>query len=119
MIFRLVGYSGQYFVILCENKREKVPMYIFISIWLCDGKVSHYGHLPLNIGAIFQTVIGPSLWNWPRQSSMKNTGNAPRTRTVKYGMMKAPEKNNTLIIKNDSPQVNWNPFELNKNTILV
>ena len=48
-------------------------------------------HLPLNIGAIFQTVIGPSLWNCPRQSSIKNTGNAPRTSTVKYGMIKAPE----------------------------
>ena len=46
---------------------------------------------PLNIGAIFQTVIGPSLWNWPRQSSIKKTGNAPRTSTVKYGMIKAPE----------------------------
>ena len=74
-------------------------MYIlFISIWLCDGEVRYYGHLPLNIGAIFQTVIGPSLWNWPRQSSMKNTGNAPRTRTVKYGMMKAPEKTTHVIV---------------------
>jgi hypothetical protein len=47
--------------------------------------------LPLNIGAIFQTVTGPSRWNCPRHNSMKKIGNAPNIRTVKYGIINAPE----------------------------
>jgi len=43
------------------------------------------------MGAIFQTVIGPSRWNWPRQSSMKKIGSAPNINTVKYGIINAPE----------------------------
>lgn len=47
--------------------------------------------VPLNSGAMFQTLILPAFMNWPRAISRKKIGIPPRNINRPYGMRKTPK----------------------------
>ena len=53
--------------------------------------VSNCFNIPLKAGLIFQIVIGPKLANWPKESSMKKSGNPTSDSMITYGIKKAPK----------------------------